>query len=76
MPAAEDHNLIRDRPDVVASGHIHKAGIASYRNVLMLSSSCWQSKTPFQERVGHNPDPCKIPIVDLKSGKSTMLEFG
>jgi DNA polymerase II small subunit len=76
MPTIPDANLIRDRPDVIASGHIHKAAIASYRNVLMLSSSCWQAKTPFQERIGHNPDPCKIPIISLKEGKANMLEFG
>jgi DNA polymerase II small subunit/DNA polymerase delta subunit B len=41
----------------------------------MISSSCWQARTNFQERVGHIPDPGMIPLVDLSTQQATMLNF-
>jgi DNA polymerase II small subunit/DNA polymerase delta subunit B len=31
--------------------------------------------TPFQEKVGHNPDPGKIPMINLKDGSVKLLQF-
>jgi DNA polymerase II small subunit len=75
LPLADDPLLIRQVPDVVASGHIHKAKIGAYKGVTSISGSCWQSKTVFQERVGHHPDPAFVPLLSLKTGKTNMLQF-
>jgi hypothetical protein len=42
---------------------------------LIICSSCWQSITPFEEKVGNLPDPCKVPIVNLQTGALKILDF-
>jgi DNA polymerase II small subunit/DNA polymerase delta subunit B len=42
---------------------------------LILCSSCWQSITPFEEKVGNQPDPCKVPVVNLQTGAIKILDF-
>jgi len=71
----EDPLVIEKIPDFFVTGHIHKGAIACYRNITLISSSCFQTKTPFQERVGHHPDPAKVPIVNLKTREIKVLTF-
>lgn len=69
--------LLIDRiPDFFLSGHIHKCSVSSYRNVTMVCGSCWQSKTSFQEKVGLKPEPCRVPIVNLKTREMKIMKFG
>lgn len=75
LPMANDPLLIRQVPDIAASGHIHKAKLGNYRGVYTISGSCWQSTTTFQQRVGHNPDPGFVPLINLKTWKASMLQF-
>ncbi len=75
LPLADDPLRIHTAPDIMATGHIHKAKIGQYKNTLTISGSCWQSKTSFQEKIGHHPDPCFVPVVNLKTWKATMLSF-
>ncbi len=63
-------------PDFFVSGHIHKAAAANYKGVTLICGSCWQSKTAFQEKVGHNPEPSRVPIVNLQTRQVKMLKFG
>lgn len=72
----DDPLAISQVPDIFASGHIHKAITSNYRNVTMICSSCWQSITPFQEKMGHNPEPSRVPIVNLKTREVKILKFG
>jgi len=71
-----DPLVINKVPDFFVSGHIHKAAAANYRNITLISGSCWQSKTSFQEKVGHNPEPSRVPIVNLQTRQIKMLKFG
>jgi len=76
LPVKEgDPFVIREVPDVVATGDCHRSDVSIYNNVLMIASSCWQSTTPFEEKVGHEPDPCKVPILNLKTGNVNILDF-
>jgi DNA polymerase II small subunit len=72
----KDCMVIEKIPDFFVSGHIHKAAAANYKNITLISGSCWQSKTPFQEKVGHNPEPSRVPIVNLQTREIKMLKFG
>ncbi|MEK6984499.1 MAG: DNA-directed DNA polymerase II small subunit [Nanoarchaeota archaeon] len=63
-------------PDFFLSGHIHKTATANYRNTTLICGSCWQSKTIFQEKVGHNPEPSRVPIVNLQTRDIKILKFG
>lgn len=73
--ATQDPLIIEKIPDFFFSGHVHRAAINSYRGVQIVSGSCWQSKTAFQEKVGHEPEPCRVPIIDLKTRVIKMLRF-
>jgi len=75
FPGDEDFLIIKTIPDVFVSAHIHKSSISNYNNILVVSCSCWQSLTSYQEKFGHEPDPCKIPILNMKTGKVSMLDF-
>ncbi len=72
----EDSLVIKTIPDIFVTGHIHKCAAASYRNISLICGSCWQSKTSFQEKVGHNPEPCRVPIVNLASREMKIMKFG
>ncbi len=71
----KDPLMVQEIPDVFVSAHIHKSAVSSYNKILTISCSCWQSKTPFQEKVGHEPDPCKVPILNLKTGMVNVIDF-
>ncbi|MBI2651110.1 DNA-directed DNA polymerase II small subunit [Candidatus Woesearchaeota archaeon] len=77
VPDTEVDNLVISYvPDFFVSGHIHKAAAANYKNTTLISGSCWQSKTAFQEKVGHNPEPSRVPLVNLQTREIKMLKFG
>ena len=72
----KDALVIEKIPDFFLSGHIHKSITANYRNTTLICGSCWQSKTIFQEKVGHNPEPSRVPIVNLQTRDVKILKFG
>ncbi|MBI2652986.1 DNA-directed DNA polymerase II small subunit [Candidatus Woesearchaeota archaeon] len=72
----KDPLVIENVPDFFLSGHIHKTATANYRNTTLICGSCWQSKTIFQEKVGHNPEPSRVPIVNLQTRDVKILKFG
>ena len=72
----EDPLLIRTIPDFFITGHIHYSKQANYRGVTMISGSCWQGKTSFQEKLGHEPEPARVPIVNLQTRQIKVLRFG
>jgi len=74
-PMAQDF-LVIDKPvDIFASGHIHYTKLGRYKNVLTIGTGCFQEKTPFQEKLGHNPTPGRVPIVNLKSFQARIMKF-
>lgn len=75
IPGDDDPLVIEQLPDFFVTGHIHKTSVSNYRNITLISGSCWQSKTSFQEKVGHNPEPCKVPIVNLQTRNIKIMTF-
>ncbi len=77
VPDVKSDFLVIDKvPDFFASGHIHKASASNYKGVTLISSSCWQGKTAYQEKVGHNPEPSRVPVVNLQTRQMKILKFG
>ncbi len=73
----EKDNLVIDRvPDFFVTGHLHKSSVSLYRNITLICGSCWQSTTAFQEKLGHHPEPCRVPVVNLKTRAVKVLKFG
>ncbi len=77
LPDTElDPLVITQVPDLLASGHIHKSAISTYRGVTLISGSCWQDTTAFQLKLGHNPEPCRVPLINLHTRAAKILRFG
>jgi len=70
-----DPMIIRQVPDIITTGDLHKTDIDLYNNILIICSSCWQSITPFEEKVGNQPDPCKVPMLNLKTREIKIIDF-
>ena len=71
----EDPLVIKDIPDFFVSGHIHKMSVGFYRGITTLCSSCWQGKTIFQEKVGHHPEPGRVPLINLGTREVKVMKF-
>ena len=77
LPETENDPMVIEKvPDFFISGHIHKTSVSNYRHITLISGSCWQSKTKFQEKVGHHPEPGRVPVVNLKTREVKILRFG
>jgi DNA polymerase II small subunit len=74
-PEHRDYLTIETVPDVFVTGHVHAAGLDSYRGITLINASCWQSQTAYQKMHGFMPDPAKVPVVELDTGKPWMVDF-
>lgn len=74
-PAPHDFLMIDKLPDIFATGHIHYSKVGRYKNITNLCCGCFQDKTLFQEKVGHNPQPGRIPIVNLQTNQVKVMRF-
>jgi len=76
IPNAEkDPLVISEVPDVLCTGEVHKLDIENYNGILIITGSCWQSQTDFEAKVGNEPDPCKVPLLNLKTRELKILDF-
>ncbi len=76
VPDPEKDPLVLEKvPDFFIAGHIHKSNAASYRGIGIVSASCFQSKTPFQEKMGHEPDPGRVPVINLQTRAVKIIRF-
>ncbi|MCA9485588.1 MAG: metallophosphoesterase [Nanoarchaeota archaeon] len=76
IPNAEKDPLVIDEvPDVLCTGEVHRLDISSYNGVLIITGSCWQAQTPFEEKVGNIPDPAKVPVLNLKTRELKIFDF-
>lgn len=74
-PEHVDYMVIDKIPDIFVTGHVHLAQISDYRGVTLINASSWQAQTSYQRMLNFVPDSAKMPIVDLKSGIVTMMDF-
>lgn len=72
----KDPLLIEEVPDVLCIGEVHRLDVENYNGVLIITGSCWQAQTPFEEKVGNIPDPCKVPVLNLKTRELKIYDFG
>lgn len=74
-PEHIDYMIVDKIPDIFVTGHVHLAQIGDYRGVTLINASSWQSQTSYQKMLNFVPDSAKLPIVDLKTGSVTMMDF-
>lgn len=72
----KDPLVISEVPDILCTGEVHRLDVENYNGTLILTGSCWQAQTEFEEKVGNVPDPCKVPIFNLKTRELKVLDFG
>ena len=75
FPSEEDGLMIKKIPDIFVCAHSHKCAVSYYNNVLLVSISCWEAMTPYQEKFGNEPDHCKVPMFNLKTRTIKILDF-
>lgn len=73
--ADRDPLVISEVPHVLCTGEVHRLDVENYNGVLIITGSCWQAQTPFEEKVGNVPDPCKVPVLNLKTGELKIFDF-
>ena len=77
IPNADvDPMVIQEVPNILCTGEVHRLDIENYNGVLIITGSCWQAQTPFEEKVGNIPDPAKLPVFNLKTGELKIFDFG
>jgi len=74
-PEGIDHMVIEEEPDVMVSGHFHSHAVSSYKGVNVICSSTFQAQTDFQKRVGHEPDPGKVTLMNFKNRETEVKQF-
>jgi len=75
FPSEKDNLVIKNIPDIFVSGHTHKSAVSYHNNILVISISCWEAMTPYQEKFGNDPDHCKVPMLNLKTREVKILDF-
>lgn len=74
-PEGRDHLLIDEKPDVMVSGHFHSHANESYKGVNVICSSAFQGQTDFQKRMGHDPQPGLVTLMDFKTRNTEVKKF-
>jgi DNA polymerase II small subunit len=71
----EDYMIIDKVPDIFVTGHVHKAKLGQYGKTTLISSSCWQDKTEYEEKLGHSPEPGRVAIINVKTRETKFMKF-
>ncbi|MEM2944015.1 MAG: DNA-directed DNA polymerase II small subunit [Methanomassiliicoccales archaeon] len=74
-PEKKDFLVIDPVPDIFVTGHVHGAGVSDYRGIRIINASTWQAQTTYQRMHNFNPDPAKLPIVHLGTGRCFVRNF-
>jgi len=74
-PEQQDWLVVDRVPDVFQSGHIHVSGSGVYRGTCIVNSGAWQGQTEYQKRMGLEPRPGLLPVVNLQTLQVQMLNF-
>lgn len=75
VPLTQDYLVIDETPDIYATGHIHKTLVSKYKETVLINASCWQYQTSYQKKYGMEPDVAKVPLINLKTKETQILDF-
>lgn len=74
-PENRDFLVIERVPDIFHAGHVHVLGYCNHRGVLIVNSGGWQEQTEYMQKLGLNPTPGKVPVVNLQTLETIVLSF-
>jgi DNA polymerase II small subunit len=71
----KDPLVIEQIPDFFITGHIHRMSSANYRGVTLLNASAWCDITENQVKRGLEPQPARLPVVNLQTRDIKVINF-
>ncbi len=74
-PERKDYLVIDEVPDIFVTGHVHGAGVSFHNGIRLINASTWQGQTPFQKMHNFVPDPAKLILVHLGTGRPSIADF-
>jgi len=74
-PERTDYMVVDEVPDVFHCGHVHVNGYTKYRDVSLVNSGTFQSKTQYMQKLGVEPTPGLVPVLDLQNHKLRVMRF-
>ena len=74
-PESDDSLVIENVPDLFHSGHTHVNGVKWYRGTTIVNSGAWQKQTDYQKRMGLEPTPGILPVIDLQKMEVFPIDF-
>jgi len=74
-PESRDRLIITKPPDVFQAGHVHVVRNSMYRGTVVVNCGAWQDQTEYQRRMGIEPTPGIMPILNLQTMDLSMIDF-
>ncbi|MEM0356473.1 MAG: metallophosphoesterase [Candidatus Anstonellales archaeon] len=74
-PLREDFLVIRKMPHVFNMGHVHKKFVTYFKPAYIVNPGTFQNQTPFQEKVGLNPDVGYGCLFNPKQNRFYWIHF-
>ncbi len=71
----EDPLLIEKVPDVLVTGHTHNICVGAYHSVQVINAGCWNDVSDEQKKRGLEPDPARLPVLNLKTRDIRIVNF-
>jgi len=75
IPIEKNFLVIREVPAVFVCGHMHHHAYSKYKHCHIISTSCWQSITAFQQEMGHIPTVSKALLFNIRNQKVCIKDF-
>lgn len=76
VPDPEEDPMVIDRvPDFLVTGHVHDIAYANYKGVTVLNCGAWNDVSDEQIKRGLDPQPGKLPIVNLRTRELRIMNF-
>jgi DNA polymerase II small subunit len=73
--ATFDPMIINKIPDFFITGHIHRVSVSNYKNITLINCSCWVGITEDQEKRGLQPQPGRVPLINLQTREVKVINF-
>jgi DNA polymerase II small subunit len=76
VPDADEDPLVIDKvPDFLVTGHVHNVSVGMYNGVQLINPGCWNDVSEEQIKRGLEPEPARLPIVNLRTRELRVMNF-
>lgn len=76
VPDPDEDPMVIDRvPDILVTGHIHRIAYGNYNGVTVINAGCWTDTSDDQIKRGLEPQPAKLPMINLRTREIRIMNF-